>query len=481
MTRPPDILFLMTDQMQARVLEPAHPCHTPNLDGLAGRGVRFTRAYTPNPVCSPARASLMTGLLPHNHGVLWVTHNVAEDQGLLRTDKPHWAQHLARAGYRTGYFGKWHVERSNDPGAFGWQVDGSTEGARYRVLAGTTGSTKGEFRLAKHLDDPPGYEPRLLYAVTDTPPEARGMGRVASLAETFLEEALADDAPWCCFVSLQEPHDPFIAGAEAFERYDPDALELPPFDDLNDKPGLYRKAARAFAGLSERERREAAACYYASITELDAQFGRLLKRLEDAGRLDTTLFVLTSDHGELLGAHGLYCKNVGAFEEVYRIPLIVAGPGVAAGVTTDARVGLHELAPTLLELAGAEPLPEADGRAFTEVLRDPAWQGAAYTQGYAEYHGTRYLLSQRVLWEGDLKFVFNGFDEDELYDLARDPFEQRNLANDSGHQADVRRMMQGVWRMLERTGDRTLLKSHYPPLRLASRGPLPAGSPVRRA
>lgn len=86
----------------------------------------------------------MTGLLPHNHGVMWVTHNVAEDQGLLRNDKPHWAQHLATAGYRTGYFGKWHVKRSNDPSAFGWQVDGSTEGACYKALAGTAGSTKGD-------------------------------------------------------------------------------------------------------------------------------------------------------------------------------------------------------------------------------------------------------------------------------------------------------------------------------------------------
>ena len=100
----PNILFLMTDQMQGRVLDPGNPCRTPHFDRLAARGVRFPRAYTPNAVCSPARASLMTGLLPHSHGVLEVTHCVDDDQCNLRTEHPHWAQRLQAAGYRTGYF-----------------------------------------------------------------------------------------------------------------------------------------------------------------------------------------------------------------------------------------------------------------------------------------------------------------------------------------------------------------------------------------
>ena len=106
----PNILFLMCDQLQARVFEPDNPCLTPNIDKLIGRGVRFKNAYTPNAVCSPARASLMTGLLPHNHGVLYVTHNVDKDQACLREDKPHWAQYLSKDGYLTGYFGKWQCD-----------------------------------------------------------------------------------------------------------------------------------------------------------------------------------------------------------------------------------------------------------------------------------------------------------------------------------------------------------------------------------
>src|SRR5690606_221180 len=111
----PNVLFLMTDQMTGHVLQSHHPCITPNLDQLAARGVSFQRAYTPNAICSPARASLMTGLLPHNLGVLEVIHNVDSDQSVLRPEHPHWAQRLSAAGYKTGYFGKWHVERNNEP------------------------------------------------------------------------------------------------------------------------------------------------------------------------------------------------------------------------------------------------------------------------------------------------------------------------------------------------------------------------------
>ncbi|HCK09585.1 MAG TPA: sulfatase, partial [Candidatus Latescibacteria bacterium] len=132
----PNILFLMTDQMQGRVLDPGHVCQTPNFDRLAKRGMRFPRAYTPNAVCSPARASLMTGLLPSTHGVLEVTHCVDDDQCVLRTEYPHWAQSLEAVGYNTGYFGKWHVERSNDLTQFGWQVDGGQASSLYAEKQG---------------------------------------------------------------------------------------------------------------------------------------------------------------------------------------------------------------------------------------------------------------------------------------------------------------------------------------------------------
>lgn len=471
----PNVLFLMCDQMQAAVLEPGHVCRTPNLDRLAARGVRFARAYTPNAVCSPARASLMTGRLPHNHGVLAVIHTVDDDQSCLRAEHPHWAQRLRSAGYRTGYFGKWHVERSGQLGRFGWDCFACEGGQRLAQADALTARRRegAPWTLEWRLDRPPGYRPQRFYGAVDLPPEARGMGVRVDLADQYLDRVLGSGDPWCCFVSLQEPHDPFVCGSAALAGYDIGALGLSPSarDDLAGRPGIYRKAARVWAHMTDRQRREAAACYYASITEIDALFGRLLDRVEAAGRRDDTIVVLAADHGELLGAHGLYCKNFTAAEEVYRIPLVVAGPGAATGALCDGRVGLHEVGNALLALCGCEPIDTgADSRSFADLLRRPQ-DTAAWQEGYAEYFGGRMLLTQRVVWDGDWKLAFNGFDEDELYDLAADPAERVNRIADPGCADVVRRLTRRMWQRCRQTGDHCLLASHYPILRVAACGP----------
>lgn len=469
----------MTDQMQGRVLDPTHPCHTPNFDRLAARGIRFTRAYTPNAVCSPARASLMTGLLPHNHGVLYVTHTVDPDQAVLRTEHPHWAQRLVENGYRTGYFGKWHVERSSNLEQFGWQVNGAEGSALLAEKTAELQASQEEatYSLEEFLDQQPGYRPTRFYGVTSVPPERRGLGVRTAMAIDFLDEVIEQNDPWCCFVSVLEPHDPFICGEEAFAHYDVDALELAPnvHDNLADRPGIYRKAARVWEHWTDRQRREAMACYYGMITEIDAQFGRLIDRLEAAGQLDNTIIVLTSDHGELLGSHGLYCKNFCAAEEVYNIPLVMAGPDIAQGTTSDARVGLHDLCPTLLDFTTSTSISNTDSRSFTSVLTAPT-ATTEFQQGFAEYFGGRMILTQRVLWDGDWKYVFNGFDFDELYNLQQDPYELNNLAKLPEYQEPLNQLATTMWQRIHTTGDHSLANSHYPILRVAPVGPLTAQS-----
>lgn len=471
----PNILFLMTDQMQGRVLDPGHPCLTPNFDRLAARGVRLPRAYTPNAVCSPARASLMTGRLPHGHGVLEVIHCVDEDQCNLRTELPHWAQRLQAAQYRTGYFGKWHVERSEDLTRFGWQVNGSSTSTLFGAhKARVSGAGKAApFSLRGTNDHPEGYELSLLYGVTDAPPAQRGVGITTDLALQFLQEQAAGAAPWCCFVSVTEPHDPFIAGAEAFGQYAVDDVELAPNvgHDLQGQPGLYRKAGLTWQGMTDRQKREAAVCYWASITEIDAQYGRLLDHLESSGQRDNTIVVLASDHGELLGAHGMYCKNVSGFEEVYNIPMVLSGPGIEPGVVSAARVGLHDLCPTLLELSGVGAFEAPDSVSFVPALRDVTGAAGDFTRGFAEYHGGRYRLTQRVIWDGAWKLCWNGFDFDELYHLDEDPYEMTNRIDDPTADEHLRGLMRYAWHVVRNTGDAALLNSHYPILRLAPYGP----------
>lgn len=479
--RRPNILFLMTDQMQGRVLDPGHVCRTPNLQSLAARGVRFPRAYTPNAICCPARASLMTGLLPHNHGVIQNVHVVPEDQAVLRTGKAHWAQRLSAAGYDTAYFGKWHVERSNELSRFGWHDHAVTGSARFqehaRKLSGAPGG-KERLSVSGWVCGPEGYEDRLLYAAAEPAPFHTALSVAADLADKFLDEAMRrKDRPWCCFVSATEPHDPFVVGKGAYERYDVNSIPAPPnwSDDLQGRPGLYRKARQGI-NFSERQKKEAAACYYALISEIDRQYGALIQKVEKAGELENTIVVFTADHGEFLGAHGLYAKNVGAFEEAYNIPLIMCGPGIARGAVASARVGLHDVGPTLLDLAGASALGVADSRSFAGVLRDPASQSANFQIGYAEYYGSVGWYSQRVIWDGSWKLVWNCFDVDELYNLADDPYEMTNLAQDSRYRDRVRHMTGIAWRIARKTGEGRFFQHYsYPTLRFAPFGPGNAG------
>lgn len=480
----PNILFLMCDQLQAEVFHENNPCLTPNLDKLKARGVQFNRAYTPSAVCSPARASLMTGVLPHNHGVMQVTHTVDDDQGNLRESYRHWAESLVDAGYQTGYFGKWHIERSNELERFGWQVNGAVGTHLYnaKTEAIATDTPEQTFSLKKTVADPPGYNPEnVLYGVTNIPPEQRGVGIVTSLANDFLDEQLKESTPWACFVSIQEPHDPFICGEKAFAQYDVNEINLKTnvHDELKDKPNIYKKASKVWEKMTDQERKTAVACYYASITELDEQYGKLIEKLEAAGELDHTLIVLTSDHGEALGSHGLYCKNFSAFEEIYNIPLFVSGPGIQSNNQTSARVGLHDIGSTILDWLGleSETFKQPDSQSFAPVLKDPQAHEDDFVSGFAEYHGGRMLITQRITWHDDWKYVFNGFDFDELYHLKDDPEEMINLIDNPDLQDVVKDMSKRMWQRVIETGDHSLYKSHYPILRIAPYGPFVVDEP----
>ena len=455
----PNILFLMVDQMQGEAIK-SPSCITPDFDKLISRGMCFDRAYAPNPVCSPSRASLMTGLLPHNHGVLHVIHLVDGDQSVIRDDKPHFAQKLKSAGYNTAYVGKWHVERTHDLKKYGWDI--------YVPEA----ENKPKLIKSKYIKEMEGYPPSLLYGVTDIEAQNRPVGIHTAHGLGLLENLAGKDSPWCLFVSTNEPHDPFVCGQRAYEMYDPQKIVLKEnfHDDFSGKPNLYKKAARVFDDLTDGEKKEAIACYYASITEIDEQYGRLINKVEELGLLENTIIVFTSDHGEFLGAHGLYQKNISAFEEAYNIPMIMAGPGIDGRGHSDARVGIHDLCQTLLELAGCEPIKTPDSRSFTELLGNPQEVPDEWKRGYAEYFGGRMLLTQRVVWDGDYKYVFNGFDEDELYDLSKDPYEMNNLIGDKEYKDIVLHMSKLMWERVKATGDHSLEHTNYATLRLAPYG-----------
>ena len=460
--------------MQARTISDGHDCSTPTIDSLIQRGLRITGAHTPLPTCSPARASLMTGLLPHNHGVLEVEHGVDADQCVLRQQHPHWAQRLRASGYETGYFGKWHVERTGELERFGWDTF-DIRGAKNHANASQLGLGVDETMDPDTLrlyQGPDGYNDTLKYAVTAVHANDRAVGGPATLACDWISDR-SKEQPWCCVVSYYEPNESLIVGREAYQQYDVDQIELPQtlHDDLSDRPNIYRRDQQIWQDVSDDEWRQILACYYGRITELDGQLQRILDQLESTGQLENTIVIFTADHGRYVGSHGLEAHNFGAFEEIYNVPLVVAGPGVAAGVTTAALVGFHDICPTILELAGQQPFAALDSKSFVDLLRDPEGAAANHRHGYAEYFGSRFKLTQRVYWEEGWKFVFNGFDFDELYNLETDPLEQTNLASRPEHSDRVKYMMTGIWRRMHETGDTTLLNSHYHSMRFAAIGP----------
>jgi arylsulfatase A-like enzyme len=473
----PNILIILTDGMQADTIDSAHPCLTPHLEELARRGVTFRNAHTTCPTCSPARASLMTGLLPHNHGVLEVEHGRDDDQCVLRTEHPHFAQRLSDVGYKTGYFGKWHIERTQDAARFGWQESVIKGAAHLKNLGkGDQGpsSLPLDENLYGHIEGPPGYRRILHWGVTDTPIDQRYPGITVADAEQFLQQSLSEERPWCCCVSFSEPNEALVVGRETWDRYDPKQIPLPEnhFDDMASRPNIYQREQQIGKRISEQHWRAARACYFGRITELDQQVGRLMTQIEQANQQENTIVVFVSDHGRYVGSHGFDAHNFGAFEEIYRIPLVVAGPGVSSDARCDAQVSIADLGSTICELGGAGQLTEqADSASFCSQLNRPADIPAQFETGYAEYHGTRFGLTQRILWHGAWKFVFNGFDFDELYNLYEDPFEMNNRINEPEQRSRIDSMMAGIWRQVRDTNDRTINETHYFSMRFACVGP----------
>lgn len=468
----PNVLVVMSDQQQGATLDDTSPCQTPHLDRLAAAGARFTRCYSPSPVCSPARASFMTGLLPHQHGMVDVEHAVPSYRSDLLPGLTMWSHELADAGYRLGYFGKWHVERSYDMERFGFcrsaayrEPGPAYDAYRSHLGLGPTPELGRTSRQVSH----PGYRDLQLYGVTNEPIESTLEHFTFSAALTFLDEVLAQENPWALMVSTKAPHEPYIVPRELFERYDPALVKLPESfnDELAGRPAIYRRQQSVWADLTEDEFRTTTACYYALCTLVDGQAGRLLARLEEANVLDDTLVIYTSDHGDLMGAHRLLLKGVPAFEEVYRVPLVMTWPRhIPANTVVDDLVQTHDVAETVARLVGG-----GLGGHAVDLLPRLAGGASPRECAVAELHGQRFSYTQRIVWQAHYKYVFNAFAEDELYDLAVDPGEQINLAADPSYASVLTNLVTAMWKTAYETLDDTMTDAQDGTYRYLPTGP----------
>ena len=433
MTGQPNVLLIMTDQQRADALGCAAGwVNTPNLDRIAGEGVRFTNCLTNSPVCVPARLSLAAGLYPHNTGV-W--NNCGHT---MPAETPTWMQTIRRAGYRTSLFGKthWHPhngvdlrEREHLLSAYGLDDVDETPGPRAccRNRCRMIDQWEQAGLLQAYRDD---YAERFRADPTLVRPSPLG---VEHYYDTYVGEAatryLSDydrDEPWFCWVSFGGPHEPWDAPEPYASMYDPS--KMPPalsrFADQGDRAsgaldGMPGKSNNA--ELSPERIAAMRANYAGNVTLIDDQVGKLLEAVERRGELGNTVIAFISDHGEMNGDHGLVYKSQ-FLDGALRVPLLIRLPWAgAAGHVCERIVELNDIGPTLVEAIDGRIEHQQFAKSLIPLVRDP---GAAMgDEALAEVDGELCLVTPE--W----KFAVNEAGEPYiLFDRLRDPDEQYNLA-----------------------------------------------------
>lgn len=418
--RPTNVLVLMSDQHSRSALG----CYgnpivqTPNLDGLAARGTRFLNAYTPSPVCVPARASFVTGRYVHE---LECWDNNRPYTG---AEAPSWGKRLSEQGHHVTTIGKLHYTEETLAEALPDQ-----RLPMYVVKGAAIGHLRGEMPVRvdsrEHVEA--AGEGESDYTRFDT--------AVADAAVRWLrDEAPRHDSPWALFVSLTTPHFPLRVPARYLSRYPSDEMPLPVSWRAEEWPR--HPALEANRRLQDQQRpftesqiRGAVAAYYGLVSFMDDQMGRVLEALVDAGLESETRIVYTSDHGESLGAHGLWWKS-NMYEGACAIPLVIAGPGTPASGVCETPVSLVDVYPTVVAGVGARfhdddaTLP---GRSLWDIAAAP---GDLERIAFSEYHDAFSEAGVFMLRYRNFKYVYYVDAAPQLFDLGSDPDETNDRAAD---------------------------------------------------
>jgi choline-sulfatase len=419
-----NLLFITTDQQRWDSL-PCYGLHfirAPNLDRLAREGLVFDCAYTPAPLCVPMRAAMMSGQWPSTTGVLgngaWLDPSV-----------PVWPERFSAAGIWTGAIGKMHFHPWD--ARYGFHERTSAEDKRHTYLP----DDHSKFLRAHgyeraHPTANPGYFEWLQASVTPLPKRFHVDAFVGDQAADWL--ARNARRPFAAWVSFPGPHDPYDPPEEMASLYYDAPIPEPvgSREELATKPRAQRARGRSYVdnvqyqidpsqATSEQIRRWRAH-YYANITLIDEGIGKILAALEQAGVLDDTMIVFTSDHGDALGDHGLVYKSF-FYDCMARVPLIIRGPGVAAGRRCAALVSLLDLVPLFYRVAGVEPPPALQGVDISPLLAEPDRPHREAV--VSENLGAVMVRDRRY------KYVHYRNGDAELYDLQADPNELRNLAH----------------------------------------------------
>jgi arylsulfatase A-like enzyme len=461
--RPPNLLFILNDQHRRDAVGAyGNPLiRTPHLDALARRSAVFEAAYVTQPLCTPSRASMLTGLYPHTHGAALNNEPLSQDRRIL-------VQMLPDA-YRAAWFGKWHLGNEVFRQRGFEEFESTEDGYEEHYSHGRDRSARSgyhHFLAARGVkpDQPDGYSRS--YA-NSLPKELSKPAYVAGKGIEFIERHR--DRPFVVFLSFLDPHTPFNSVND--KMYDPKQMEVPAtFHEPLDPTVLERtrvlrdllqtNAPGSYRGIIDTPRhlQEVTARYYGKVTLVDEMIGRVLSRLGELGLSDRTIVVFTSEHGELMGAHRLMFKSL-MYEESVGVPLIVSVPGATDdGRRVRAPVSNVDITPTLLDLMG-QPAPSGvQGQSWGPALRGRgAWPERPV---FMEFNGPPWPFDDRfterlrtVLMPDGWKLTVDDQSHGELYDLRRDPQERKNLFYDDAHLARMRALLEEIRSWQRRTGD----------------------------
>jgi uncharacterized sulfatase len=422
-----NVLFIAVDDLNNSLGCYGHPVvQSPNIDKLAARGMRFDRAYCQYPLCNPSRTSLLSGRRPDT---TQITDNTTPPRTHLG-DVVFLPEHFQKNGYYTARVGKIAHGRFED--AVKWDYSGGP--AR-------KDKDKGEQEVVQQEG---GL--KLTWTATNNKDEDEPDGRTARQIAKLLEQH--QDQPFFLAAGFHKPHLPFVAPKKYFDLYPPEKITLPkePPEHLKDIPPIARTHTAGDEKMTDLEKKQAIAAYYACTSFIDAQVSVLMEAMDRLKLWDNTIVVLWGDHGWHLSEHGGMWRKMSLFEESARVPLIVVTPGKKANVSSPRLVEFVDLYPTLCELCGLSTPKGMEGLSFVPLLDDPnrPWKKAAYTtvrRGKVLGHTVRTERYRYIEW-GDEKTA-------QLYDHDKDPHEYVNLINDPKHAevvAALRKLLKDGWK-----------------------------------
>jgi arylsulfatase A-like enzyme len=450
----PNVLWICADQQRYDTIASlGNPIiRTPALDEMAARGAAFTRAYTQCPVCTPSRASFLTGRYPKTTGVC------RNGNEYFPSDETLVTKLFALAGYKCGLAGKLHlsaaeemVETRPDDGYsfFEWSEhphDDWEKGHDYQDWLKAKGISWNE---AYCLGDGKNQgDPRLSPWKKILPPGKGGMDEPYHQATWAFERAeyfigTCGDSPWLLSINIFDPHPPFDPPKAFRDRIDPEKIPLPKYreGELDGKPPFQRfdyehggqnGTGPCYKTTSDADKRQFIADYYAQIELIDHKVEGIIAFLKKTGQYENTIILYHSDHGEMLGDHGLYWKGCYVYEELLHIPLLFLWEGrIKSGLRCTGLTELVDLAPTLLDLCGMEVPYYMQGKSLVPVLTGKVPPGAGKSHVYCEYYNAMKGIHEKyvsIYFDGRYKIaVHHGEELGELYDLETDPGEFKNL------------------------------------------------------